>query len=1163
MLFSQRARVIKRLFGALFLFISLGVAPFAALAFQHPGGLHTLADLERMKTNVLAGNSPWLEGWNALITDSQAQSNYAHHATADFNANRQNADADAHAVYLNTIRWYISGDVNFANNATNILNKWASTVITNSETGGGLSSLPTMSFALAGELLRVYPGWQTADFAAFTNMMVKYLYPSCSNYISSQPSQYAHWTSWDSPSTAAIIGIAVLCDDTNLFNQAVNFYKSGAPGTGYGSGAISNAIPYLFGSIGQPMESGRDQEHCTLGIADLGVICQVAWNQGADLFGFANNRLLAGVEYLAQYNLSHDVPYTELNPLAGAPGGANLFFISTDGRGRLDDRPVYEMFYNHYVVRQGLSAPNLQAIAQLYRPERDGPDHFGYGTLTYTLDATASPYPPAPVPAAPTGVIAQPGLGEITLNWTPPPGDLAYGYQVARATTSGGPYTVIASWTQQTLPTYTDASVANGTTYYYVVAAQNQSGVSVGSTEVSATPAMATALPGGWTQQDLGTVTSAGTTQYSPARNNQFVLTGAGTGIGGTGDGGFAYTYRLATNNFTIVARLTDFTADNVGLMMRGSLATNAALVQFTMRANARQSTFGQRTSNGGNLNHYNSGDQFTYVPAWYKLIRNGNNFTAYQSEDGVTWFTVQSVTISAIPTSGYYVGLAINSGTATFDNVFVTNTAATGTFAPPAAPTGLTATALASNLVTLAWVPVTNASGYNIKRGPSGGPYTNIVTDTPIAGFQDTTTAANTTYGYVVTAINGGGESGNSTAANVTTPTALVPAAPSTVTATPTDAQIILNWSAVAGATSYNVKRGPNGGPFTNVATGAIATFTDNAVTSGVTYYYVVAAVNASGEGSNSAATSATLLNKLTGAIIGTAGSFNNSGNTKEKVFDNNLTTFFDGPTANGVWAGLDFGAGASNLVGVIKYCPRATFNSRMVGGVFQGANDAAFTSPTTLFTITAAPAYSTLTPQLVTVTNAFRYVRYLSPNNGYGNVAEVEFWGRAALPPLPAAPIGIAVVAGDGVVNLNWNASANATGYNIQRSLVSGGAYSPLASTSATNYADATAANGTRYFYVVTATNLAGASGNSLEVTAQPISQSPINVGWTLTGSQVELSWPADHLGWSLQVQTNSLNTGLGTNWTTIPNSATTNQLSLPIDPGVGGVFFRLIYP
>lgn len=1146
--------VIQRLFRVLFLSIGALLLPLAAVAFTHPGGLHTLADLERMKTNVLAGNSPWLEGWNALIADSQAQSNYAHHASADFNANRQNADADAHAVYLNTIRWYISGDVNFANTATNILNKWATTVTTNTETGGGLSSLPTMSFALVGELLRTYPGWQAADFAAFTNMMVQYLYPSCNDFVSSQPCNFAHWTSWDAPSAAAILAIGVLCDDTNKFNQAANIFRNG-PGTA----GIFNAIPFLYGSLGQPMEVGRDQEHCTLGIADLGVLCQVAWNQGTDLFGYANNRLLAGVEYLAAYNLGHDVPYTAMENCANE----HLFFVSTDGRGRLDDRPVYEMFYNHYVVRQGLSAPNLQAIAQLYRPERDGPDHFGYGTLTYTLNSAASPYPPAPVPAAPTGLVAQPGLGEITLSWTPPPSDLTYGYQVSRATSGGGPYTTIASWTQHTLPTYTDATVVNGATYYYVVAAQNQSGVSVSSAEVSATPALAAALPNGWMQQDLGTVTSAGSTQYTPVRNNQFVLTGAGTGIGGTGDSGFSYTYRLATNNFTIVARLTDFTADNVGLMMRGSLATNAALVQFTMRANARQSTFGQRTSNGGNLNHYNSGDQFTYVPAWYKLIRNGNNFTAYQSEDGVNWLTIQSVTISAIPTSGYYVGLAINSGTATFDNVFVTNGVATGTFAPPAAPTGLTATALASNLVTLSWSPVPNASGYNIKRGPSGGPYTNLATDVSVTGFQDNTTAANTTYGYVVTALNGGGESTNSSPASVATPTALVPAAPATVTATPTDAQIILNWSAVPGATSYNVKRGPNGGPFTNLTTGAVATFADSAVTSGVTYYYVVSAVNASGESANSVQTSAALLTKLTGTVIGTAGSFNNSGNTKEKVFDNNLATFFDGPTANGIWAGLDFGASVSNVVGVIKYCPRATFASRMTGGVFQGANDPSFTSPTTLFTITATPAYSTLTPQLITVTNAFRHVRYLSPNNGYGNVAEVEFWGRAALPPLPVTPTGVAAAAGDGVVTLNWNASVNATGYNVKRELVSGGAYSPLAPTGATNYADATAANGTRYFYVVTATNLAGESGNSLEVTAQPVSQSPTEVSWTIAGSQLALSWPADHLGWSLQTQTNSLSTGLGTNWTTISDSATTNQLSLPIDPGVGGVFFRLVYP
>ena len=80
-----------------------------AQPFVHPGGLHTSADLERMKTNVLAGNSPWIEGWNALVQDRKAQENYK--ASPHFQmASRQRAQDDANAAYLNALRWVISGD---------------------------------------------------------------------------------------------------------------------------------------------------------------------------------------------------------------------------------------------------------------------------------------------------------------------------------------------------------------------------------------------------------------------------------------------------------------------------------------------------------------------------------------------------------------------------------------------------------------------------------------------------------------------------------------------------------------------------------------------------------------------------------------------------------------------------------------------------------------------------------------------------------------------------------------------------------------------------------------------------------------------------------------------------------------------------------------------
>src|SRR5215831_3702932 len=78
-----------------------------------------------------------------------------------------------------------------------------------------------------------------------------------------------------------------------------------------------------------------------------------------------------------------------------------------------------------------------------------------------------------------------------------------------------------------------------------------------------------------------------------------------------------------------------------------------------------------------------------------------------------------------------------------------------------------------------------------------------------------------------------------------------------------------------------------------------------------------------------------------LTGVVIGTPGSWNNSGNTITNVFDGSLTTFFDAPDPGNLdWVGLDFGPGASDIITKIAYCPRSTFSGRMVGGVFQGAN-------------------------------------------------------------------------------------------------------------------------------------------------------------------------------------------------------------------------------
>ena len=77
--------------------------------------------------------------------------------------------------------------------------------------------------------------------------------------------------------------------------------------------------------------------------------------------------------------------------------------------------------------------------------------------------------------------------GKVSLIWTPVPG--AAGYNIYRATTSGGPYSLIAQNHQTTYATYLDLSVINNTTYYYVVSWTDSQGMeSQNSNEVAITP---------------------------------------------------------------------------------------------------------------------------------------------------------------------------------------------------------------------------------------------------------------------------------------------------------------------------------------------------------------------------------------------------------------------------------------------------------------------------------------------------------------------------------------------------------------------------------------------------------------------------------------------------------------------------------------------------
>jgi len=148
--------------------------------------------------------------------------------------------------------------------------------------------------------------------------------------------------------------------------------------------------------------------------------------------------------------------------------------------------------------------------------------------------------------------------------------------------------------------------------------------------------------------------------------------------------------------------------------------------------------------------------------------------------------------------------------------------------------------------------------------------------------------------------------------------------------------------------------------------------------------------------------------------------------------------------------------------------------------------------------------------------------------------------------------------------LINLKWNAVGGATNYNLKRGTVNNGPYPTVFGTTATNYADTTVSNAVGYFYVVTAVGAGGESTNSAQVSATPLpSSQPTNLLMQAVGNQLQLSWPQDHLGWQLQIQTNDLTGGLGTNWVTVPNSANIMGTNINIDPSGSSVFLRLVYP
>jgi hypothetical protein len=239
---------------------------------------------------------------------------------------------------------------------------------------------------------------------------------------------------------------------------------------------------------------------------------------------------------------------------------------------------------------------------------------------------------------------------------------------------------------------------------------------------------------------------------------------------------------------------------------------------------------------------------------------------------------------------------------------------------------------------VTLNWTASAGATSYNVKRSTinAGSYMTNASPST--TNYVDTGLANGTTYYYVVSAVNAAGQSANSAQASAVT----VPQASTGLTATGGLEQVALNWNAAAGATSYNVERSTvSGGPYATIASAAGTNTMDTGLADSTTYYYVVCAVNAAGQSTNSLESSATTitpiiattttLNPLIGVTYGTPVTLTATVSPVPNTGD--TVTFKDGSTV--------LGTGTTTGGGVAAYTTTSTqlaAGSHSITAVFAG---------------------------------------------------------------------------------------------------------------------------------------------------------------------------------------------------------------------------------
>lgn len=415
--------------------------------FVHPGILHKESDFARMRQKVAEKAEPWYTTWNNLLASPEASLGWNPRATATVirggtGDNISLMYRDVAAAYQHALIYKISGDKAHGDKAVAILNAWS--LINKSVSGNAdrylAAGLNGYQFANAAEMMRGYPGFELERFKNY--MLDVFFYPMNERFLIGNAWGAPHndacstnyRVNWDICNMNAMMAISILCDHKIGFNEAINYCKSGD-----GTGNIKRAVNFLYPNNpatganiwGQWEESGRDQGHAVGGLALYELFCEIAWNQGVDIYGYDDYRYRKGAEYVARYNIMengagkyNDLPYTTYSRLMGS---TCTWYTETALGGSVRGKygSLWEGVYNHYANRLN-QRDKVQSISEILQQQpstglpsvaihADTYDTPGAGALTFRTDSGSCIFPWLNMDISARSITKLPFYGKSTL----------------------------------------------------------------------------------------------------------------------------------------------------------------------------------------------------------------------------------------------------------------------------------------------------------------------------------------------------------------------------------------------------------------------------------------------------------------------------------------------------------------------------------------------------------------------------------------------------------------------------------------------------------------------------------------------------------------------------------------------------------------------------